>query len=129
MSNQPATLTVLVPTGLRFLPGDQRDLAAEMLSAYAVRRGGALRHERKSLQRDLRVIDDFTRFTGQPPWSWTGDGFEAWCHHLGIDRRLAVASQRHYQSAIRSFMHYLTENVKFRNEVYRRRQTWSRQST
>jgi site-specific recombinase XerD len=94
-------------------------LLREMLDAYQTRRVGALRHTRKTVDRDLAVISDFLAFARQPPWAWTEEAFERWCEHLGIERRLAPASQRHYQSAIRNFLAYLTDNVKFMNEVRR----------
>lgn len=102
-------------------PFPERDqaLLTEMLDAYHARRVGGLRHHPRSFSRDLSAIRDFLDHSGVPPWRWTEGDFDRWCRHLGIERMLAPASQRHYQSTIRSFLQFLIENVKFRNEVRR----------
>lgn len=102
------------------LPPADADLLGEMLQAYIHRRVGSLRHGQKSVSRDIATIHEFTLFTQKAPWSWTEEDFDRWCHQLGVIRRLAPSSQRHYQSTIRRFLDYLLENVRFRNEVQRR---------
>jgi site-specific recombinase XerD len=101
------------------LPERDAALLREMLDAYSTRRLGALRHTTKSVARDVATIHDLVGFTGKPPWSWTEQDFDAWCYHIGVERRLAMASQRHYQATIRTFLGYLTDNIKFRNDVRR----------
>jgi site-specific recombinase XerD len=93
-------------------------LLQHVLQAWATRRA-ALRHQEKSISRDIAVIHDFVKFSGLPPWLWQESEFEQWCTHIGVERKLAVASQRHYQSVIRKFLNYLCENVKFRNDIHR----------
>lgn len=121
MANSNAIRTVFSsPIPASDINGRALALTNEMLDAYQVRRTGALRHSQKTVARDLFVIKDFMTFSGQPPWFWTEDLFDGWCNHLWADRKLAPASQRHYQSAIRGFLEYLTTNIKFTNEVRRR---------
>src|SRR3954449_8716851 len=119
MSRSRAPFVLVESGSIPDLSGRGATLLKEMLDAYQTRRVGSLRHTRKSVDRDVAVISDFLSFTRQPPWDWTEEAFERWCEHLGIERRLAPASQRHYQSAIRNFLAYLTDNVKFMNEVRR----------
>lgn len=111
---------VLPSDPVALLPADEAVLLSAMLDAYTMRRRGALRHTAKTVQRDLATIRELIRYTGKPPWRWSEGDFDRWCHHLGIERNLAAASQRHYQTAIRTFLAYLTDNVKFRNEVRQR---------
>ncbi len=114
-SHQGATT---VPPVFR-LPDKDEVLFREMLEAYVTRRRGALRHQTKSVNRDTRIILEFLQFSGKAPWYWTEEGFEKWSYEIGVVRTLAVSSQRHYQGAIRGFLAYLIENVKFRNVVRR----------
>ncbi len=104
---------------IALLPPRDAGLLREMVDAYATRRLGALRHTTKSVDRDLATLRDLIGYTGKPPWTWTEQDFEGWCHHIGVERKLAVASQRHYQATIRGFLAYLADNVKFRNDVRR----------
>ena len=120
MTKRPFKLTLVQPTPTAALSPEEAPLFNEMLEAYRNRRLGALKHTRRSVDRDFSVISEFVVFAKQPPWSWTEEAFDRWCYHLGIERKLSSATQRHYQSAIRSFLTYLTANVKFRNEARRR---------
>lgn len=95
-------------------------LMEEMLIAYRTRRMGALRHTAKTVSRDIQIIRDFQVFAGCPPWRWSEELFDQWNEHLGLDRKLAVASQRHYQIAIKCFLDYVSTNTKFTNESLRR---------
>lgn len=101
------------------LPVQDARLFAEMIEAYTTRRVGALRHKQKSVDRDISIIADFLRFSGKAPWYWTEGEFEHWSYEIGVVRKLAVSSQRHYQGVIRGFLQYLFENVRFRNEIFR----------
>lgn len=101
------------------LPELDARLFREMLSAYMTRRLGAQRHHQKSVDRDQRVLLDFLGFAKVAPWYWTEESFEQWSYEIGVHRKLAVSSQRRYQGAIRSFLAYLIDNVKFRNDVRR----------
>jgi site-specific recombinase XerD len=67
----------------------------------------------------VSIVRDFTAHSGLPPWLWDEDAFDAWCDHLGLERNIAVSSQRHYQGAIRTFLDYICQNVGFRNEIRR----------
>ncbi|MCG7946243.1 MAG: tyrosine-type recombinase/integrase [Candidatus Thiodiazotropha taylori] len=119
MKNENAQALALVQTREIVLPEKDAALFREMLGAWATRRLGALRHRPSSVNRDVSILLDMARYTCQPPWHWTEDNFEAWCYEIGVIRQLAVTSQRHYQGTIRTFLGYLTENVRFRNEVRR----------
>lgn len=93
-------------------------LFAEMVQGYKDRRLGALRHKPKSVERDLYAVHEFVAFTGKPPWRWTEDDFDQWCAEIGVgENKVAVSTQRRYQGAIRDFLAYLVDNVKFRDVV------------
>ena len=100
------------------LPRHDEALVCQMLKAYSDRRLGAQRHREKSVARDLRVIREFLAFCRTSPWRWTEQDFERWCCALAA-RKIAVSTQRHYQGAIRVFLQYLSENVKFQTDVRR----------
>lgn len=99
------------------LPEQDAALFKKMLEGYTTRRLGALRHQESSVNRDISVIYDFLNFTGKSPWYWKEEDFEKWCHQIGIMKKLAVATQRHYQGTIRGFLAYLADNIKFKNDV------------
>jgi len=101
------------------LAAEEQRLYDEMIEGWKYRRKGAQRHTAKSFNRDIAVVEDFRLHTGLPPWLWTPEDFDRWCYHLGVERKLASATQRHYQSAIRNFMLYIMETVRFRTEVKR----------
>ena len=101
------------------LPENDSRLFTEIIEGYSSRRLGALRHREGSVKGDLAQINDLFNFTGKPPWMWTEDDFEKWCSVLGIEKKVAVATQRKYQNAIKNFLAYVVDNVKFRNEIHR----------
>lgn len=112
------TLLVTTPTPWALAPQDA-DLFDAIVTGWTKRRLASLRHTEKAVARDVAIVLDFAAHSGLPPWLWTEDSFDAWCDHLGLERKLARSSQRHYQSAIRTFLDYLTSNVKFRNDIRR----------
>ncbi len=101
------------------LPVKDAELFAEIVEGYSARRLGALRHKEVSVNGDLAQVHDLFNFTGKPPWMWTEDDFEQWCAVLGLEKKVAIATQRKYQNAIKNFLVYLVENVKFRNDIHR----------
>ena len=101
------------------LPSADEKLLNKIIEAWVGRRRGSLRHTIKSVARDVAIIRDFTAHSGLAPWLWNEDVFDQWCDHLGLERRIAVSSQRHYQGAVRTFLDYLCNNVGFRNEIRR----------
>jgi site-specific recombinase XerD len=101
------------------LPEKDATLFSEMLEKWATRRVGTLRHRKRSVENDIAVVRDMLGHTGKAPWFWIEDDFDDWCDNIGVDRALAVATQRKYQSAIRGFFNYIVDNVKFKNEVRR----------
>lgn len=103
----------------RALPDADARLYDDILKAWSQRRLATLRHTQKAVARDLAIVRDFSAHSGLPPWLWTEDVFDAWCDHIGLERQLARSSQRHYQSCIRSFLQYLVDNVRFRNDIRR----------
>ena len=113
MTKRPFKPTSVQPTPTAALSSEQATLFNEMLEGYRSRRLGALKHTVRSVDRDFGVISEFVVFAKQPPWSWTEEAFDRWCYHLRMERKISSATQRHYQSAIRSFLTYLTANVKF----------------
>lgn len=100
------------------LPPRDRAVHNEIVEAYQRRRLGAQRHHPKSVARDTGVLADFVQFSGKSPWRWTEKDFDDWCYQLGRVRRLAPATQRHYQGVIRGFLGYLVDNIGLRNRVH-----------
>jgi len=101
------------------LPENDAALFEDMIAKWSTRRLGSLRHQKRSVVHDIAVIKNMLLHAGAAPWYWTEDDFDSWCEHIGVERALAVSSQRKYQSAIRSFLDYIVDNVKFKNEVRR----------
>lgn len=105
----------LAPSGL---PESDAALFENMLEAWSRRRVGN-NHRKKSISGDITIVREFTAFTNKAPWYWDEDDFDSWCEELGVARGLAPSSQRKYQGAIRIFLEYISNNVKFKNEVRR----------
>jgi len=101
------------------LPEKDAELFAEIIGAYSARRLGSLRHKELSVKGDLAQVNDLFNYTGKPPWMWSEEDFERWCSVLGSERKVAVATQRKYQNAIKNFLEYIIQNVKYRNEIHR----------
>lgn len=101
------------------LPEKDAELFAEIVEAYSARRTGSLRHKESSVKGDLAQVHDLMSFSGKAPWMWTEEDFEKWCFVLGVERKVAVSTQRKYQNAIKNFLNYVSTNVKFRNEIHR----------
>jgi site-specific recombinase XerD len=102
------------------LPEKDSELLANIVDAYITRRVGALRHRESSVKGDLNQVYDLVAFSGKAPWMWSEEDFEQWCAVLGVEKRVGVPTQRKYQNAIRTFLDYLVDNVKFRNEIHQR---------
>lgn len=102
------------------LPENDATLFNDMINKWSSRRRGTLRHQQRSIDHDVAVVHNMLAHVGHAPWYWTEDDFDSWCEHIGIERNLAVSSQRKYQSAIRNFFDYIVDNVKFKNEVLRK---------
>ena len=99
------------------LPENDAALFDDMIKKWSARRRGALRQQQKSIDHDIAVVQSMLVHIGHAPWYWTEDDFDSWCDYIGIERGLAVSSQRKYQSAIRNFFDYIVDNVKFKNVV------------
>jgi len=101
------------------LPEKDDALFSDMLEKWATRRVGTLRQQKRSVENDIAVVRDMLNHAGKAPWYWNEDDFDAWCDTIGNERVLAVATQRKYQTAIRTFFDYVCGNVKYKNEVRR----------
>jgi len=101
------------------LPENDARLFSEIVETYIVKRVGALRHKRSSVEDDLKQVYSLLEYTGAPPWMWSREDFESWSKVIGVDRKVAVSTQRKYQGAIRKFMEYLSTNVKHSAEIQR----------
>lgn len=110
-----------VPSGelKQIIPEVDARLFAEIVEAYTVKRRGGQRHKIESIQDDLAQVNSMLLFTGKSPWYWTREDFEAWCDYKATSKRIAVATQRKYQGAIRKFMEYLSGSVKFVANIQR----------
>lgn len=102
------------------LPAEELQLLESMLSAYRDRRLGSLNHTERTVHSDIATIRDFLTFVQKAPWSVDEDDFDAWCYHLGIERKVVTETQRKYQTAVQVFFRYIIENVKFQAEVWDR---------
>ena len=101
------------------LPENDAALFADMIAKWSARRLGSLRHQQGTVDHDIAVVQNMLVHVGTAPWYWTEDDFDSWCEHIGVERALAVSTQRKYQSAIRSLFDYIVDNVKFKNDVRR----------
>lgn len=101
------------------LPENDARLFAEIMESYTVKRIGSQRHKRSSVEDDLKQVNSLLEYTGAPPWMWSREDFESWSKVIGVDRKVAVSTQRKYQGAIRKFMEYLSTNVRYAAEIQR----------
>jgi len=102
------------------LPSEEQALLNKMLDAYAKRRLGSLNHTERTVRSDVSTIRDFFTYISKSPWNATEDDFDAWCYHLGIERKVVTDTQRKYQTAIQFFYTYIVENIKFSGQVLER---------
>ncbi|GAM09046.1 tyrosine recombinase XerD [Geobacter sp. OR-1] len=100
------------------LPDRDLDLYLRIIEAFT-NKHYSLNHQEKSVNRDLAVIQDMLTFARKSPWQWTEEDFERWGADIGRNRKLATATQRHYQGVIRGFLKYIVENIRFSEEIYR----------
>ncbi|MDD2734549.1 MAG: tyrosine-type recombinase/integrase [Desulfuromonadaceae bacterium] len=96
------------------------ELLMEIEASYVGRRVGSLRQKESSVRGDLAQVHSLMEFSGKAPWMWAEEDFENWCAVLGMTKKVAIPTQRKYQSAIRNFLDYIINNVKYKNEIYRR---------
>ncbi|WP_298038163.1 tyrosine-type recombinase/integrase [uncultured Desulfuromonas sp.] len=99
------------------LPAEDTALLNEIIEGYKARRIGARRYNKKSVEGELAVVRDFINHSQMSPWHWGDSDFEAWCNEIGVNRKLAVSTQRKYQSAVKIFLDYLVNNQGLRNKV------------
>jgi integrase/recombinase XerC len=71
----------------------------------------AARHLRNETRQDrIRLVRRFRDAVGLWPWEWGAIDVDEWLEDLGgPPRRLAVSTLRGYQSTLRSFLDYLTD--------------------
>ena len=102
----------LVPNteGDFILPAEDAALLNEIIDGYKARRIGARRYKKQSVDGELAVVRDFINHSQMAPWQWSEADFENWCHEIGMIRKLAVSTQRKYQSAVKTFLDYLVNS-------------------
>jgi hypothetical protein len=76
---------------------------------------GYLKYFASSVKRDSLIITNLVCFTKLPPWQWTEKSVDSWCQSLVV-RKLSVATQRKYLSAIKLFLEYICINNFCRSE-------------
>ena len=101
------------------LPVKDAALFDDMIEKWATHRLYTLKHTNKSVDASVSAVKDMLSHVGKAPWHWTEEDFDSWCHHIGVERGVVPGTQRNYQTAIRRFMKYIVENLKYRNIVLR----------
>jgi site-specific recombinase XerD len=94
----------------------ERELLAEMLEAWRMWRLSR-RNEVLTIQNDERVVLDFLVFSRGIPGQAQPEHFERWSSSLFEDRQVRPATQRKYQTAVRTFFDFLTRTPRLRNKV------------
>lgn len=82
-------------------------LQTYLLNAWKANRQSR-RHSEKSISQAEAIVMDLCSHANTSLHLLNELHFERWCAHLGIERGLAPACQRKYQSTIRSLFKYLT---------------------
>lgn len=118
MANTNKLLITTPESGGGLAPADA-EFFDKIVESWERRRVASLRHTQKAVNRDVAIVRSFAAHCNLPPWLWNEDVFDTWCDHLALEQKIARSSQRHYQSSIRTFLEYLTTNVKFRNDIRR----------
>ena len=89
----------------------------KVLHAYEARRLGSKNHQETSFRRDVNIINGFIVFSGVAPWNWDENDFDLWCEFIGVTQKMAMSTQRSYQTAIRVFLKFVVENHRLREEI------------
>ena len=105
------------PRPPRVLTDAETKLQDKMLRAFYEGRRPARNHAKSSIETDRGAVGQLLDFIGQPLWELTEADFEAWSAHLALTRGDAPGTQRRKQTAVATFMRYLSRNLPFQNEA------------
>lgn len=94
----------------------QRALLEELLLAYRAHRGSK-RHQLKTIEADEATLLNFFTHARGIPGQLQPEDFERWANHLYLERGVAAATQRGYQTVVRVFMDYVLRQPRLRNAV------------
>lgn len=70
-----------------------------------------------SIQDRRRIVERFLAYCRCPPWEVTAFHYDAWMSDLVHKRRIAVTTQRSYQSAIENCFRYWQSDVGVQNQL------------
>ena len=92
--------------GVSFL--NEADAVVEaMLDGWRMQQLGGRHLRDNSVQRAINTVKRFLGYTNKPPWEWSAADFDEWMMLLVSEKRLAPATIRVYQGAVRQFCDYL----------------------
>jgi len=104
---QPENKSATVPKAPAVeLEAREQRLQDKIFDAYS-NLGYARGHTQGVIADYPALVKDFLAFSGKALWECTSLDFEAWCAHLGRERKLALSSQRKYQGVVRGFYDFV----------------------
>src|SRR5262249_27095419 len=100
----------LVSGVVRLRPEDA--MAAAMLRAWRPQQT-APRLKEDTLTARERLVRNFLEFTNEYPWRWTASHVDEWSLSMTSERHLAPSTIRGYQTDLRLFTEFLTDNARY----------------
>lgn len=96
-----------------------RDAVRDLLDRFYKMRCLARGLTPSSIRDRRRVVERFLATCGCPPWEVTPYHYDAWMGNLVLANRIAVTTQRTYQSAIENCFRYWQSDTMLQNELLR----------
>lgn len=98
--------SLYLASGVSFL-NEEETVFRAMLEGWSMQQIGGRNLQKSSVDNMVRPVRQFQTFSGEWPWEWNAGGFDEWMTHLVAVRRLAPASLRGYQQAVRVFCEFI----------------------
>jgi site-specific recombinase XerD len=99
-----------------WLSAEQGEVLDGLFKAYRAHRG-SVRHKLTTIAGDERVLLNFFSHAQGVVGQVQPHDFERWANHLYLERHVAAATQRGYQTAVRVFFDYVLREPRLRNLV------------